>query len=262
MLARVDRSQLASALINLCSNARDAMAGAGRLEIHVKPVMTEGTIYAEIAVNDVGCGMTSDQVEKSCDLFFTTKDDGTGLGLSMVRKFVNRAGGRMAIVSRPGEGTSVRLCLPIATERSDPLSDKLRLRQRPMVEGLRVMVVDDKASVVTSVTTLLADLGCAVSSFLNPEEARDALQTGRATPDVVLSDIRMRGKLDGRGLAQWISRERPQIAVILMTGYAGEEVDDFMLLRKPFATDELFSLLTRVIEQKQSDRRRPAARAS
>lgn len=261
-LVRADRSQFTSALINICSNARDAMSHSGHLDIRVDRVSAGAGNRVEIAVADDGCGMTTEDVEKADSLFFTTKSEGSGLGLSMVKKFVKDVGGEMAITSCPGEGSTVYLRLPVAQAIDATVPEHLSRPKRPPIDGLRVVVVDDKASVLSSVSTLLKDLGCAVTSFFNPEAARDALESGEATPDVVLSDIRMKGQFDGRGLATWIMQQRPNVAVILMTGHSEEEVENVPLLRKPFASDELISLLTQAVDQRERARSATAAKAS
>jgi signal transduction histidine kinase len=121
----VDPFELENALVNLAINARDAMAGAGRLTVETlncqfgdappdAPPGTAGGDYVLIAMSDTGCGMTPEVREKVFDPFFTTKETGkgTGLGLSQVRSFVTRFGGYCTIDSEPGAGAVVRLFLP------------------------------------------------------------------------------------------------------------------------------------------------------
>ena len=135
----VDPFELENALVNLAINARDAMAGAGRLTIETlncqfhdapsdAPSGTAGSDYVLIAVSDTGCGMTPEVRDKVFDPFFTTKEPGkgTGLGLSQVRSFVTRSGGYCTIDSEPGAGAVIRLFLPryksLASTDTGPLT--------------------------------------------------------------------------------------------------------------------------------------------
>lgn len=103
--------ELTSALLNLCVNAGHAIAGGGEIVLAAR---AEGADAVLFEVRDTGCGMTPEVARRAVEPFFTTKPGGAGLGLSRVREFVNRSGGRMEILTRPGSGTSVRLWLPLA----------------------------------------------------------------------------------------------------------------------------------------------------
>ncbi|MHB8287181.1 MAG: ATP-binding protein, partial [Caulobacteraceae bacterium] len=179
-LAKADANQLESALLNLAINARDAMPDGGRLVIetdlaHLDETYTsrhEGLAsgdYVMVAVSDTGVGMASDVLQKAIDPFFTTKPlgQGTGLGLSMVYGFAKQSGGHIRLHSQPGQGTSVKIYLPVAQALAPEVTADVP-GETPRGDGETVLVIEDDPSVRLLVLEVLAELGYAA------EEAVDA----------------------------------------------------------------------------------------
>jgi len=257
-MAALDAAQIEVALLNLAINARDAMPRGGVLKITTRNiaapqtlVLTRGEMLGDcvmIEVQDTGTGMDEEVLARAMEPFFTTKaiGKGTGLGLSQIHGVVSQHGGALAIESAPGRGTTVRLFLPRAelTATTTPRDDR---RSAPAmgIAGLSLLVVDDDRSVLASTVDMLQALGCIVAQAGNAEEALQSLAPD-ANVDAVLTDYAMPGQ-DGLTLAAEIRRRWPQLALILMTGYAdkiAETADIDALLRKPFSLEILAEVLS------------------
>lgn len=252
---RADRAQLASVLLNLALNARDAMPRGGRLGFRtrnvtleagdVKPGITPGP-YVMIAVSDTGTGIPAAILERAFEPFFTTKEvgKGSGLGLAMVQGFAHQSGGHVSIESKPGDGTVVRLYLPrvqVQLRLPDMETESADLAARP---GETVLVAEDNAAVRTLIVSQLEALGYAVTAA---GDGKAALATLRRLErvDLLLTDIVMPG-LDGLTLAERARRLRPDIKIVLTSGHA-EQTRSFTsrsalfgaFLAKPFTRHEL-----------------------
>ncbi len=257
-----DPQQLQNALFNLVLNARDAMPDGGRLAIEARNRQsvpdiagTDGETWVEIALSDTGCGMTPDQLEQIFEPFFTTKPTGTGtgLGLSMVHRFVELSGGHIRIASEVGRGTRITLFLP----RADPLGGAPS-RAGEFGESLErgsetILVAEDDAGVRLVAVQTLRELGYAV---LEAADGEHALEMIRADSSVALlfSDIELGGELDGYGLAAKAQALRPDLRVLFCSGYAAGDVEepdrgdgDPHLIRKPYRLGELAHLIREVL---------------
>ncbi len=229
---QADPAEFELALINLGMNARDAMPEGGHLTYSVanRAEPLRGRPSVQIDVADTGSGISPEALARVFEPFFTTKPvgKGTGLGLSQVHGFVTQAGGEVALDSKPGQGTRVRLILPAAQVRAarDEGPDETPPTLRG--DGRRVLLVEDNEEVAASTGELLRDAGYEVERVASGDEARARLEAG-ATYDAVLSDIRMPGSTDGIALAAWW-KERPGTApIVLMTGYSAELRQAFKL---------------------------------
>jgi signal transduction histidine kinase len=260
----VDPLQLENALLNLAVNARDAMDGAGRLEIAVDNVTLKiGEIgeahpgdYVRIAVTDTGCGMTPEVKERVFEPFFTTKPvgKGTGLGLSQIFGFVRQSEGEVAIRTAPGEGTTVSLYLPrgrriaaavaqVAGRSVDPMP--LPVVPRPIVAPGRpepVLVVEDDPRVRISTVAAIEELGYAPVACDSGEQALSVL-ADRRDIRLMISDVVMPG-MTGPELAVQVRERHPRVGILFVTGYAGEagdggELEGQQVLRKPFTVAAL-----------------------
>lgn len=233
----VDSSQLENALVNLAVNARDAMPTGGQLTITTRRHADE----VEILVDDTGAGMTPEQLSRVFDPFFTTKEVGlgTGLGLSQVHGFVAQSGGRIAIRSTPGVGTTVTIDLPAC----EPVcTASTAARPAPAArqgQGELVLLVEDEALVRLSTQTSLQALGYRVVAVANGYDALDVLSDDPAVR-LVITDLAMPG-ITGRDLAEAARMLRPGIAVLLTTGHEQRQapVDDLPILAKPYLLEEL-----------------------
>lgn len=248
--ALVDPGQLESALLNFALNARDAMPNGGRLHIAARPVelehaeaeafeITPGS-YAMIEVADNGCGMDAATLARVYEPFFTTKRFGlgSGLGLSMAYGFVKQTGGGISIRSQPGQGSTVLMVLPLTQPETESgaLQDEAPLAH----SGELVLLVEDDPSVRRVVRQQLIDLGYPV---IEAENATQALEMISQIPDIALmiSDVIMPGGINGQQLAAEVLVGRPEMRIVLMSGYTEEIVSDKALpvLSKPFVRQDL-----------------------
>ena len=239
----VDPSQLENAILNLAINARDAMPEGGTLRLTSALVDAPGTAGAggtvEIALSDTGTGMPDEVLAQARAPFFTTKaaGEGTGLGLSQVAGFCERSGGRMEIDSRIGQGTVVRLCLPItATPAGSRIgSDEVPVAPTP---GIAVLVVDDEPAVRMTTVAMLRDLGYRV---VDAADAAEGLALVATMPDLalVVSDVVMPGG-DGASLVRDATRVAPGLRGLLVTGLESEApADGIPSLAKPYDLGQL-----------------------
>ena len=250
-----DPTQLELALLNLAVNARDAMPSGGRLTIKARNRRMEGAEagrlfgdFVQITVGDTGSGIAPEILERVFEPFFTTKPvgKGTGLGLSQVYGFAKQSGGLADVRTELGAGTEIILHLPRAGAAMQQRSatDENRQEQSVKMEpGRSAMLVEDSDEVAALAKDMLEALGFVVERARGAREALDKLDSGQQF-DLVLSDIVMPGEMNGVGLARELERMRPQLPVLLMTGYseAADELrspDKMKLLTKPFDLAEL-----------------------
>ena len=259
---RVDLAQLTTAMLNLLSNAFDAMQNGG--DVHVRASclkLTPSEIahwqdiepgnYVLLTVQDSGTGMKPEHLERAFEPFFTTKGvgEGTGLGLTSVHRFVKQSGGAVKLESS-AQGTRVLLILPqvIATEIVDGPENTPREADPtdPLVDR-RLLLVEDNEAVAGSLMLLLAGLKLKPTWSNSADDAVVRLQQD-SSYDFVLSDLNMPGTMDGADLAAWITDNYPKIGVVLMSGYHDVPSDRIRVpfLRKPFVLNEVKELLNKV----------------
>ena len=217
----VDRAQLQSAILNIASNARDAMPAGGVLTISTSSnVREDGTKMVEIGIADTGMGMDPETADRIFEPFFTTKvmGKGTGLGLSQVYGFASQSGGDVRVESNPGKGSKLTLVLP-CVETEGAVADGPRVSVASDQPAASILVVEDNEEVGAFAETLLSELGHQVTRASSGEEALDLARARRF--DVVLSDVVMPG-MGGLKLAQILDREQPELPVVLATGYSQE----------------------------------------
>ncbi|MGB3199950.1 MAG: PAS domain-containing protein, partial [Nodosilinea sp.] len=253
----VDATQLESAIVNLCLNARDAMPDGGKLTIettnayldqHYADQHAEVTAgeYVKIIVSDSGQGIHPDHLSQVFEPFFTTKElgRGTGLGLSMVYGFVKQSGGHVAIYSELGQGTTVNLYLP-RTRQGQP-SELAPEETAAIVGGTEtILVVEDNDLLLTHVERQLTSLGYRV---LTAQAGGHALQTLYREPDIDLlfTDVMMPGGMNGPQLAEAARALRPQLKVLYTSGYTenaivqqGQMGHGAAVLQKPYRLQDL-----------------------
>ncbi len=250
---RADPQQLHSAILNLAINAADAMKGDGRLAIATErqaatDAMGEPSAIVVIRVSDTGEGMDSELARQALEPFFTTKEPGkgSGLGLSMVYGFARQSGGDLRIHSDPGDGTTVSLSLPEADAEEASRADAVaRPQSLPQAGGGNVLVVEDEPALRRFAERSLQSLGYRVVLAGDAAAALEILRRNDNI-DVLFSDIVMPGAMDGRALAGWVTANRPEIAVLLTTGFSSEipaegdsAAEDFPILAKPYSREEL-----------------------
>ncbi|MBV7572353.1 PAS domain S-box protein [Pseudomonas sp. PDM32] len=247
-----DLNQLELAVLNLATNARDAMPNGGTISFSARDreVTDSATSslapgrYICLSIADTGEGMDETTLVSAMDPFFTTKGvgKGTGLGLSMVHGFIEQLGGRFILKSQKDHGTTAELWLPVATGDS-PVKP---VAEAPAVTGpgLSVLVVDDDSLVLTSTCLLLEDLGHRV---ISASCGARALELFNSEPqiDLVITDMAM-PQMSGAQLANAIRSMRPDVPIILATGYA-ERLEGFAAhlprLSKPFTQLNLVEVI-------------------
>jgi PAS domain S-box-containing protein len=254
---QVDRAQLEAALLNLAVNARDAMPHGGDLSISVRgETLEEGKAersgdYVVIEVSDTGVGMPPDVLERVFEPFFTTKETGkgTGLGLSMVYGFVQQSHGHVEVDSVPDQGTDIRIYLPRANGVAEIVANKQGPIAKPFGEGQTVLVVEDNPAVRQVAISTLMSLGFKVIEAATGDEAARILMSNDQV-QLVLSDVRMPGELTGIDLARLIKSERPDIQILLTTGYVDSEkaLEDIELLYKPYRATDLAEKIQLLME--------------
>ena len=262
---KADPAQLENAILNLAVNARDAMAGGGKLTIETQNAFVDDAYaheyamgpgqYVLIAVADTGAGMTSDIIEKAFDPFFTTKSigKGTGLGLSQVYGFVRQSGGHVKIYSELGMGTSVKIYLP---RHYDEMEATEQVKQVAHVRrGLHsevILVVEDDERVRALSVEALKELGYTVIEVLGPSQALRMLDEWQHVTllftDVVMPDM------SGRELADRAREKRPYLKVLYTTGYTRNAIvhngmfdPGTNLLTKPFSIEELAAKVRKIL---------------
>ena len=205
---RGSKAQFSTALINLCTNSRDAIADAGTIAIKVQELSLSGRECVQISVQDDGCGMAEIEALKASMALYSTKPsgEGSGLGLAMVERFVTQCGGTLNISSSPGRGTTISMRLPPAATPQAP----------PNLRGLHALCVDDCASVLSSVTTTLDKLGCVVQTAFDPEEATNILDSASRFDVILIASSACRFE-DDRDFLALLERTIPTVPIVLMT---------------------------------------------
>jgi PAS domain S-box-containing protein len=275
-LVLLDPVQIDQVLLNLCINARDAVSGAGTICVRVRRVErvdhvcascrkpVRGAEMVEIAVQDSGCGIAPEIIDRIFDPFFSTKEvgKGSGMGLATVHGIVHEHGGHVLIETGSKQGTSFRVLFPPLTH---PLPSELPAqRARPAgarhttrLDG-RVLVVDDEEMVGEFMGDLLSNWGLQVTVMDSAQEARDMFVRDPAAFDLVLTDQTM-PKLTGLELAGALLSARPDLPIVLYTGYS-ENISSEQLARagvqaivkKPIDPPGLLAILRRYLPDRES----------
>ena len=243
--AVADANQLELALLNLAVNARDAMPDGGALTLCADPAEPPVDVptdlaagrYLRLAVVDTGTGMDADTAARAVEPFFSTKGvgKGTGLGLSMVHGLASQLGGGLRLRTRPGGGTRVELFLPVA--ETAVVESAAVAGAVVLMQSGRVLLVDDEESVRAATADMLATLGFEVATAVDATEALDLLGDDI---DLLVTDHLMPG-MTGADLAREARRRRPDLRVLLISGYAAldQVPPDLPRLAKPFRVAEL-----------------------
>lgn len=265
--AMVDVAQLENAVLNLCLNGRDAMPAGGRLTIETANVVLDDDYavcheevvpgrYILVAVSDTGEGMDAGVMRRAFEPFFTTKNhgEGSGLGLSMVFGFIKQSRGHVKIYSEPGQGTTVKLYIPVAEAPVRPAVPRLTPQRIDPVGGVeRILMVEDDALVREHVAFMLEDLGYDVVVASNGLDALDVIKRGEAF-DLLFTDVIMPGGMDGRQLADEVRKLRPDLPILFTSGYTENAIihhgrldPGVSLLQKPYRREDLAAKIRSVL---------------
>jgi PAS domain S-box-containing protein len=263
-VATVDPNQLATAILNLSLNARDAMPNGGKLILETSSAFLDDNYasihgdvrpgrYALIAVSDTGTGIPAAILDKVFDPFFTSKGPGkgTGLGLSMVYGFVKQSAGHIKIYSEEGHGTTIKMYLPpgtgalVASEAANALA----------VQGGHetILVVEDDKLVRDYVLTQLHSLGYVTLDAANAAEALAVVEAGNKF-DLLFTDVIMPGAMNGRQLANELQRRRPGLKVLFTSGYTENAIihhgrldTGVLLLAKPYRKSDMAAMIRKAL---------------
>lgn len=272
--AFADLHQLENALLNLCFNARDAMADGGRLTLSAwlettteDPPSRLGLPpgkYVAISVVDDGCGIEQATVERVFEPFFTMKapGQGSGLGLSMVYGFAKQSGGAITLDSEVGRGTAVRLFLPCAEDRAEAPIPEAKVEGSQEAGKTLVLLVDDDDDVREVVRRQLIELGYVTIEASDADQALELLANVDEI-SMLISDIVMPGQINGYDLAKRAMTRKPGLKIVLMSAHTdantryGTELP-VPILRKPFESRDLLRAVRHQTEGKQKASRNEA----
>jgi len=257
--AKIDATQLQTAVLNIALNAQDAMPSGGKITLETRNMRLDDTYvaqeigidmgdYIRLSIADTGEGMSAETRTRAMEPFFSTKPvgQGTGLGLSMVYGFIKQSGGHIAIYSEVGKGTTISLYFPAlqSTTKRDPSVGQDPERNDGIGAGLRVLLVEDDPMVLRLSETRVKALGFQCVTATTGDAAWEILQA-REDIDVVFTDLVMPGELSGHALATRVAEKMPLIKILITSGFSenilrGDEANyEFAILRKPYRQADL-----------------------
>ncbi len=264
-----DPTQVENVILNIAINARDAMAGRGKLTMEAgnaalgddyvahHPGLAAGQ-YVMLAFTDTGCGMSPEVLEQAFEPFFSTKPEGqgSGLGLSMVYGFARQSGGHARLYSEVGQGTTVRIYLP-RTRLAETQSTALR--DEALVGGEEtILVVEDDKEVRATAVEMLSDLGYKVLKANDADSAIAIVESG-VRIDLLFTDVVMPGKMRSPELARRTRAQLPGAGVLFTSGYtqnaivhAGRLDEGVELLSKPYSRDQLARKVRHVLDNRSN----------
>jgi PAS domain S-box-containing protein len=266
MSAKVDPTQTEMAVLNILINARDAMPHGGSITIKTEnwpASRLEGLAFEQpdmkghhvcVSISDTGTGIPPEVIDRVTEPFFTTKDQGkgTGLGLSMVYGYMRQSGGAMHIETEVGKGTTIFLFFPSSSEVMERHADQ---PERMAQKGSEtILIVEDQPEVMELTSIVLKEAGYKI---LTAGNAKEAMRVAEMNPhiDVLFSDIIMPGGMNGVTLAHEMSRMRPDIKILLTTGYSENTMDQtttrpsrWPVLQKPYRPSGLMTAMRETID--------------
>jgi signal transduction histidine kinase/CheY-like chemotaxis protein len=263
-----DAGQIEQVVMNLCLNARDAMPGGGTITVSARNCRfgeNDGAAisgrqvgeFVRLSVVDTGCGMTPEVREHLFEPFFTTKPPGagTGLGLATVYGIVQEAGGFITVETEVGKGTTVHVCLPASTRGRVEIAP-LEIRPADRRAGETILLVEDDEQVRLMTRLFLEENGYTVLQAASGPTALCLASENAAPIHLLLSDVVMPG-MSGSELARQIAFVRPDIKVLLMSGYRQDEMVNrglrsSNLLQKPFTEEALITRIRETLDGRTS----------
>jgi PAS domain S-box-containing protein len=250
----VDAGELELVILNLAFNARDAMPNGGTITLRGENIFVldpdlKGE-HVRLDIADTGCGMIPDVLSHAFEPFFTTKDvgKGSGLGLAQAHGFAKASGGEIRIASTVGKGTTVTLLLPRTDKVPARSGDAAGSVSQSFRESGQILLVEDDDEVAALTVEMVHELGYGTTRVASAEAALGALANGRPI-DVVFSDVMMPGDMNGVALALEIRRRRPEVPVLLTSGFVDAARRDcerygIGIIPKPFNIDDLRDALS------------------
>jgi len=281
VFVHIDPAQLEQIIVNLLTNARDAVPGQGKISIETRQVelseaddLPRGR-YAMLSVTDTGTGMDLETRQRLFEPFFSTKDvgKGTGLGLATVHGIVEQAGGKIRISSEVGRGSCFRVYLPLVTrpeavEVRTPTHSGFR-ELLPARLGVNILLVEDQPAILAVAQRILRRAGHHVLTADSAEAALKLSEEHEGPIDLLVTDVVMTG-MNGPALAARLSPQRPEMQTLFMSGYSGEHAQlldhpqgGVAFLAKPFTPTDLLAAVAALLAARESSsaKKNPAAGA-
>ena len=267
---RADPRQIEQVILNLASNARAAMPRGGRLTIATANVDIASSLarhelgetpgrYVVLYVSDTGAGMDRETLARIFEPFFTTKEAGAGLGLATCYGIVTQCGGRIRAESTPGSGSTFSVYLPAAQEREEQTPIQPTTPE-PQAGTETVLLVDDNAALRSVTGRILEGAGYQVLRAGSAGEALASARQFEGKIHLLVTDVVMPG-MSGSDLAPALLRERPDLAIVYMSGYTNEQITrrgfrtpGIAFLQKPFMPLELLEHVRRVLDEGYASR--------
>ena len=262
-LVNVDTGQISQVIQNLIINARHSMPKGGSIDIYCSNIETSAKDihglpagqYVKIVVHDTGTGISANIIEKIFDPYFSTKREGSGLGLSICHSIIKKHKGQILAQSTPGKGSSFTLYLPVSEEK-EHIEEKKRIPSGTS-QAARIMVMDDDTMLRTIAASLLEHLGHSVVLVIDGNEAitrYTELQKSGNPIDIIIMDLTIPGGMGGKEAVQEILKINPQAQVIVASGYSNDPVmancTEFgfaAAIAKPFNLEELDNTLKSIL---------------
>ncbi len=268
----IDPEKLKQALVNLASNAKDAMQNGGTFFLETSNIGADGIYseehikiepgkYVSLSISDTGRGMDKEILNKIFEPFFSTKGTlGTGLGLAMVYGIIRQSRGYICVHSEPGEGSTFKIYLPQCAK--EPITVKEDQKEKKILKGSEtVLVIEDEELLRNSTVRILKKFGYKVLEASNGEEGVALCQEYKKQVDLLVSDIMLPGTLNGKTASVEIQKIFPDIKVIFMSGYTENIIvhegildKDIIFLQKPFETNNFLYTIRRVLDGEEGKR--------
>jgi PAS domain S-box-containing protein len=264
-MAKVDQGQIKQVFATLTINARQAMPDGGHLYVTMENTEIAVNVirgldrgkYLHITVTDEGPGIAPEHLDRLFDLYFTTKQTGSGLGLATTYSIINKHKGHISVISPPGEGTTFTLYLP-ATAVTETSSRQTLATSSSLGQNLRVLVMDDEEMIRSLLRDLLRELGFVVETAAEGRQAielyRQAMDNGESFAIVIL-DLTIPGGMGGQKTAKEILQMDPEAKIIVSSGYADDPVmasyADYGfkgVASKPYSPGKLSNVLGQLLE--------------
>jgi len=259
--AYIDKSQFEQILMNLAVNARHAMPDGGTITIQTKTIAIDDPQHSRrkdipeilLTFSDTGIGIDPEIQKQIFEPYFTTKEDGTGLGLAMIHGSIAQIGGTITVKSTVGQGTTFTLQFPAAEDQKEPTQPKLKRIKHRHNTSQGILVTEDDERLREIVVQNLKGSGYSVLTARNGTEALELL-TNSPEIQLLLTDLLM-PKMNGRDLADKARTINPTVKILFMSGYSTEQITNEEILtknmafiKKPFTTDELVDKVREVFD--------------